>query len=119
VVSAIQPNAADQALCAAMNMIDRPSTLKCVTQINVLDTLGLISSSFGNWRRCGRRPCERQDERNFRFIRLEFDGDALVGANTIGLTEHVGVIRGLIQSRVPLGHWKNQLMADPLALSEA
>jgi NAD(P)H-nitrite reductase large subunit len=120
VVSAIQPNAADQALCAAMNMIDRPSTLKCVTQINVLDTLGLISSSFGNWEGvAGGDHAERQDERNFRFIRLEFDGDALVGANTIGLTEHVGVIRGLIQSRVPLGHWKNQLMADPLTLSEA
>src|SRR6266481_792418 len=110
----------DQVMCAAMNMIDRPSTLKCVTQINVLDTLGLISSSFGNWEGvAGGDHAERQDERNFRFIRLEFDGDALVGANTIGLTEHVGVIRGLIQSRVPLGHWKNQLMADPLALSEA
>jgi hypothetical protein len=62
---------------------------------------------------------ERQDDRNYRLVRLEFDGDVLVGANTIGLTERVGVLRGLIQSRVPLGHWKNQLMADPLALSEA
>jgi len=120
VVSAIQPNAADQALCAAKNMIGRPSALQCVTQINVLDTLGLISSSFGNWEGvAGGDHAEHQDERNHRFMRLEFDGDVLIGANTIGLTEHVGVIRGLIQSRVALGRWKNRLMADPLTLSEA
>jgi NAD(P)H-nitrite reductase large subunit len=120
VVSAIQPNAADQALCAAMNMIGRRSTLKCVTQINVLDTLGLVSSSFGNWEGVtGGDHVERQDDQNHRFIRLEFDGDVLVGANTIGLTERVGLLRGLIQSRTPLGRWKHQLLADPLALGEA
>jgi len=120
VVSAIQPNAADQALCAAMNMIGRRSTLKCVTQINVLDTLGLVSSSFGNWEGVtGGDHVERQDDQNHRFIRLEFDGDVLVGANTIGLTERVGLLRGLIQSRTPLGHWKHRLLADPLALGEA
>ncbi len=120
VVSAIQPNAADQGRCAAMNMVARSTALTCVTLINVLDTLGLISSSFGNWEGVpGGDHVERQDDDNFRFIRLEFDGDVMVGANTIGLTEHVGVIRGLIQSRVPLRHWKDELMADPLRLSEA
>jgi NAD(P)H-nitrite reductase large subunit len=120
VVSAIQPNAADQAYCAAMNMVGRRSALTCVTQINVLDTLGLISSSFGNWEGVpGGDHAEQQDDRNYRLVRLEFDGDVLVGANTIGLTERVGVLRGLIQSRVPLGPWKIRLMADPLALSEA
>jgi NAD(P)H-nitrite reductase large subunit len=120
VVSAIQPNAADQALCAAMNMIGRRATLPCVTQINVLDTLGLISASFGNWEGvAGGSHVERRDDASYRLIRLEFDGDVLVGANSIGLTERVGVLRGLIQSRVPLGRWKERLMADPLALGEA
>ncbi len=49
IVSAIQPNAADQARVAALNMVGRTAALKGVTQINVLDTLGLISTSFGNW----------------------------------------------------------------------
>jgi hypothetical protein len=53
------------------------------------------------------------------MIRLEFDGDVLVGANAIGLTERVGTLRGLIQSRVALGPWKHRLMAEPMALSEA
>ena len=40
---------------------------------------------------------------NFKFLRLEFGGDVLVGANNVGLTEQVGVLRGLIQDRVEAG----------------
>jgi hypothetical protein len=43
----------------------------------------------------------------------------LVGATALGLTDHVGVIRGLIQGRTRLGSWKNKLMADPTRLMEA
>jgi len=120
VVSAIQPNAADQGHCAAMNMIGRQHALTCVTQINVLDTLGLISCSFGNWEGVpGGDHVEHQDEGNHKMVRLEFDGEVLVGANAIGLSEHVGVLRGLTQSRAKLGVWKERLMADPMGLSEA
>src|SRR5574343_1560662 len=49
IVSAIQPNAAEQARVAALNMVGQRAELRGVTQINVLDTLGLISASFGNW----------------------------------------------------------------------
>jgi len=43
----------------------------------------------------------------------------LVGANSLGLTQHIGVLRGLIQSRLPLGGWKKKLMADPTQIMEA
>lgn len=120
VVSAIQPNAADQARCAAMNMAGHTTRLPDVTQINVLDTLGLISASFGQWEGVpGGDHVEMTDADRYRYIRLEFDGDKLVGANTIGMTEHVGVLRGLIESEIRLGEWKAHLMADPLRLSEA
>jgi len=49
IVSAIQPNAAEQARVAALNMVGQKTELRGVTQINVLDTLGLISTSFGDW----------------------------------------------------------------------
>jgi NAD(P)H-nitrite reductase large subunit len=120
IVSAIQPNAADQAYCAGMNMAGKHAQLRGVTQINVLDTLGLISTSFGRWEGVGGgQHAEVCDDANFRYIRLEFDGDILVGSNTIGLTDHVGVLRGLTQSRVKLGHWKDELLRDPLRLPEA
>ena len=120
VVSAIQPNAADQARCAGMNMAGRHARLRGVTQINVLDSLGLVSTSFGQWQGVpGGEHAELTDEAAFRHIRLEFDGDVLVGSNAIGLTEHVGLLRGLIESRVRLGDWKDRLLRDPLRLPEA
>ena len=119
-VSAIQPNAVDQAACAALNMVGRESRMTGVTVINVLDTLGLVSTSFGQWEGVpGGSHVERSDEAGFRYLRLEFDGDVLVGANTVGHTENVGVIRGLIQARVRLGEWKDRLLRDPTLLSEA
>jgi len=120
IVSAIQPNAVDQAYCAGMNMAGKQTVLPGVTQINVLDTLGLISSSFGRWQGVpGGEHAELRDDTNFRYLRLEFDGDVLVGSNSIGLTNHVGVLRGLIQSQVRLGPWKDELIASPLRLPEA
>ena len=120
IVSAIQPNAAEQARCAALNMAGGSAVQRGVTQINVLDTLGLISTSFGQWQGVtGGENVELTDVDAYRHVRLEFDGDVLVGANAIGLTEHVGVLRGLIEARVPLGSWKDALLADPLRLPEA
>jgi NAD(P)H-nitrite reductase large subunit len=119
VVSAIQPSAADEAICAGMNMAGKKLVLRGVTQINVLDTLGLVSSSFGEWQGVpGGEHAEVSDEANYRFLRLEFGGDVLVGANSVGLTDHVGVLRGLIQSRTKLGHLKDRLLQNPLALME-
>jgi len=120
IVSAIQPNAADQAYCAGMNMAGKHALLHGVTQINVLDTLGLISTSFGKWEGVPGGACaELSDEANYRFIHLEFDGDVLVGSNAIGLTDHIGILRGLTESRVRLGAWKAQLLRDPMRFPEA
>lgn len=120
IVSAIQPNAASQAYCAAMNMAGRHAVQPGVTQINVLDTLGLVSVSFGQWQGVpGGQQVEITDADAYRHVRLEFERDVLIGANAIGLTEHVGVLRGLIESRVKLGAWKDVLLADPTRLPEA
>jgi hypothetical protein len=59
------------------------------------------------------------DREGFKYLRLEFDGEVLVGALALGLTQHVGVIRGLIQSRTRLGPWKARLLADPHLVMEA
>jgi NADPH-dependent 2,4-dienoyl-CoA reductase/sulfur reductase-like enzyme len=120
IVSAIQPNAADQAYCAAMNMAGKETQLRGVTQINVLDTLGLVSTSFGRWEGVARgEHAELSDEAKFRYIRLEFEDDVLIGSNTVGITDHIGVLRGLTQSRTRLGAWKDRLLRDPLRLPEA
>ncbi len=126
IVSAIQPNAAEQARVAAANMVAfsrgeaAPSSLKGVTQINVLDTLGLISTSFGDWQgRPGGEHVELTDAKAARHLSLQFQGDVLVGCNSVGWTEHVGVMRGLVEGQVHLGEWKDKLKQDPTKLMEA
>jgi len=48
-VYAIQPTAADQARTAALNMAGRDTASPGNLAMNVLDTLGLVASSFGRW----------------------------------------------------------------------
>ena len=120
IVSAIQPNAAEQARVAALNMVGQKAELQGVTQINVLDTLGLISSSFGNWEGLpGGQHVELTDKASHKHLSLQFLGDQMVGCNSVGWTEHVGVMRGLVEGQVRLGEWKDKLLADPTKLMDA
>ncbi|MBS4038094.1 MAG: NAD(P)/FAD-dependent oxidoreductase [Hydrogenophaga sp.] len=120
IVSAIQPNAAEQARVAALNMVGQRADLKGVTQINVLDTLGMISTSFGNWEGvAGGEHVELTDKAGGRHLSLQFKDDVMVGCNSVGWTEHVGVMRGLVEGQVRLGEWKQRLMEDPTKLMDA
>jgi NAD(P)H-nitrite reductase large subunit len=119
-VNAIQPDAVEQARLAALNMAGRPTRTLGSLAINVLDTMGLISASFGQWGGVpGGRGVESADEKDYRYMSLQFDGDVLIGATTIGTTQHIGVLRGLIQTRTPLGHWRDELLASPIRFVEA
>ena len=120
-VQAIQPTAVEHARIAAHNM-HRPGSIRHqgAVSMNVLDTIGLISASYGLWQGVeGGDSSELLDERGFRYIRLRFEDDRLIGANTLGMTQHIGIIRGLIQGRFNLGKWKDRLMENPLQLMEA
>jgi len=119
-VNAVQPNAVDQARNAALNMAGHPTRSPGALPINVLDTFGLISASFGQWGGvAGGEHIELTNADAFRYLRLEFREDILIGATCLGLTEHVGVLRGLIQSGVRLGSWKGHLMRDPTQVMAA
>lgn len=126
IVSAIQPNAAEQARIAALNMVAfgrgvaLEAELKGVTQINVLDTLGLISTSFGAWEGvAGGEQVALTDLPAGRHLSLQFKDDVMVGCNSVGWTEHVGVMRGLVEGQVKLGDWKDALIKDPTQLMAA
>jgi NAD(P)H-nitrite reductase large subunit len=121
IVSAIQPNAAEQARVAALNMVGQRSELRGVTQINVLDTLGLISASFGEWQGVpGGQHVELTDKAAGRHLSLQFAGERMVGCNAIGWTNHVGAMRGLVEGQVTLAPgWKERLLDDPTQLMAA
>ncbi|MEW5704723.1 MAG: FAD-dependent oxidoreductase [Pseudomonadota bacterium] len=119
-VQAIQPTATEHGRIAAQNMAGLKTPHPGSLNMNVLDTVGLISSSFGLWMGVeGGDHAELLDADNFRYLRLEFEGDVLVGAQALGLTQHIGVLRGLIQTKTHLGPWKEKLMADPTQIMPA
>jgi len=120
-VQAIQPTAVEHGKIAAQsmvygNVVANPGNVN----MNVLDTVGLISTSFGMWMGVdGGDESELVDKDNYRYLNLQFKNDVLVGASSLGMTQHVGVMRGLIQTASPLGEWKDKLMENPTRLSEA
>ena len=119
-VHAIQPTAVEHGRIAALNMAGVDTPFRGSLSMNVLNTLGLVSSSFGLW--MGAEGGERSvaaDEARSRYLRLEFEEDRLVGALALGLTQHVGVLRGLIQTRVRLGSWMAKLRDDPTRVMNA
>ncbi|MEE8533237.1 MAG: FAD-dependent oxidoreductase [Alphaproteobacteria bacterium] len=119
-VHAIQPTASEHGRIAGRNMAGRKTPYRGSLAMNVLNTLGLVSSSFGLWAGVdGGDVAEAVDAGNFKYLRLAFDGDRVVGALSLGLTQHVGVIRGLVQTRVSLGPWKDVLMNDPHRVMDA
>lgn len=120
VVHAIQPVAVETARIAALNMCGRRAGHAGSMAMNVLDTLGLVSVSYGQWMGVtGGESAELLDERGFRYIKLQFEGECLIGAITLGMTQRVGVLRGLIQSRIRLGVWRQRLLQDPTQFVEA
>jgi len=120
-VQAIQPTAADHGQLAARNMAGLKGAIhQGSVNMNVLDTIGLISSSFGLWMGAkGGDSAELCDQARFRYLNLQFEEDVLVGATSLGLTDHVGVLRGLIQTKTRLRAWKIKLLHDPTRIMEA
>ena len=120
-IQAIQPTAVDHGRVAASNMTSGHEQLhRGSLNMNVLDTMGLVSTSFGAWEGLsGGQSAELNDPDRFQYLNLQFHDDVLVGANTLGHTDHIGVMRGLIQTGLHLGAWKDRLLDNPLRLMEA
>ncbi|MCU7836692.1 MAG: FAD-dependent oxidoreductase [gamma proteobacterium symbiont of Taylorina sp.] len=120
-VQAIQPTAVEHGRIAAINMVNNNCCIhRGSVNMNILDTMGLISTSFGQW--MGVPDGEQSillDKDNYLYINLQFDGDYLVGVSSLGHTQNIGVVRGLIRGKVKLGVWKKRLMNNPNRLMEA
>jgi NAD(P)H-nitrite reductase large subunit len=121
IVQAIQTTAVEHARIAAHNMVgDESIRHPGSINMNILDTLGLISASFGQWNGVpGGEQAVLLNKDSFDYLTLQFEEDRLIGASSLGHSQHLGVLRGLIRSQAPLGVWKRRLMQDPTRLMEA
>ncbi|MEE9446515.1 MAG: FAD-dependent oxidoreductase [Arenicellales bacterium] len=129
-VMAIQPVATEHGRLAALNMANHDSNSAAQAwpgsiNMNVLDMLGLVSCSFGLWDggehagELGVDRAELHQPEQSKYIQLQFLDDRLIGASSVGFTNHVGVFQGLIQGQVALGEWKQRLIDDPSLVMEA
>lgn len=130
-VQAIQPTAADHGRIAALNMSGRKTLHQGSVNMNVLDTVGLVSCSFGQWMGVdGGSSATLDSPEQYRYINLQFEDDILVGASLQFKVKEdnvpspagqhgVGILRGLIQSRLRLGRWVEYLREDPSRFAEA
>ena len=117
-VHAVQPTSVEHGRIAAQNMTGANVAYQGSLIMNVLDTLGLISASYGDWMGEADQAV-MLDEDDCRYTKLAFHDDQLVGALSLGRTDQIGVLRGLIQTRVKLGAWKDKLKQDPSRIAEA
>jgi len=104
-VQAIQPTAVDHGQLAARNMAGLSGAVHrgCV-HMNVLHTLGLISSPFGLWMCAAAGDSASLLNRvRYRYLNLPFSDVVLVGATSLGVTSLVGVFRGLHHGTTPCG----------------
>jgi NAD(P)H-nitrite reductase large subunit len=116
---AIQHLAVEQGRIAALNMIGIEVEYSSHFAMNVLDTFGLITASFGAWEGVdGGDSVEIMDSTHHRYLCYQFDGDRLVGATTVGRSHDLGIIKGLIQSKASLGRLKEKLKEQPERLKE-
>ena len=120
-VHAIQPTATEHGHIAALNMAGRQAAYKGRPQYECAGyCAGLISSSFGQWQGVdGGETPQSLDAERYRYTHLAFEGDRLIGALTIGRTDNIGILRGLIQSRTSLGVWKDRLIKNPNRIAQS
>jgi hypothetical protein len=124
-VHAIQPTAVDHGRVAGANMAGRKIQYPGSLSMNVLDVCGLQCASFGHW---NTPQADRMIVANAQTCvhrELVWSDQHLIGAvlagqaADMGLLADVGMIKGLIQTRMPMGPWKEYLRANPFDVRRA
>lgn len=124
-VHAIQPTAVEHGRVAGANMAGHPTRYAGSLSMNILDVVGLQCASFGLWREDGRETTRVANPERPVYRKLVWEGDRLVGAILLGGAEDVallndlGMIKGLVQTRVALGPWAAELKANPMDVRRA
>ncbi|MFQ5846284.1 MAG: NAD(P)/FAD-dependent oxidoreductase [Candidatus Methylomirabilales bacterium] len=119
-IHAIQPTCVDHGRVAGANMAGATVHYAGSLLVNILDVAGLHCSSFGLWQDEGREATVLQNPNRFILRKLVWEGDRIVGALFLGPAEDsvmlndLGMVKGLIQTKVSLGPWKGHLMKYPL-----
>ena len=114
-VHAIEPTAMEHGRIVGANMAGQDIAYRGSLLMNILDILDLNIASFGNWIEGNSDSSVLVVPRDNTYRKLIWDGDTVTGAIIMGpasslwTTNDVGMLKGLIQSKVRLGGWKPYL----------
>jgi NADPH-dependent 2,4-dienoyl-CoA reductase/sulfur reductase-like enzyme len=124
-VHAIQPTAIDHGRIAGANMAGKDIRYPGSLLINVLDVVKLHCASFGIWQGDGREVTTVSNSTRPLYRKYVWEGDRLVGALFVGpiddvsMLNDVGMVKGLIQAKKPLGSWAQYVRSHPTDLRRA
>jgi NAD(P)H-nitrite reductase large subunit len=124
-VHAIQPTAVDHGRIAGANMAGRETPYPGSLLINVLDVVKLHCASFGLWREDGRDVTVVSNPTRPLYRKYVWEGDRMVGALFVGpiddvtMLNDVGMAKGFIQTKTPLGAWAKYVRSHPTDLRRA
>jgi NAD(P)H-nitrite reductase large subunit len=118
-VHAIQPTAVDHGRIAGANMAGQEVHYPGSLLMNILDVCGLQCASFGRWNEAGAETMSIVNADRPLCRKLLWTGDQITGAvfvgpaNDVGMLNDVGMVKGIMQTRTPLGAWKEFLHENP------
>lgn len=124
-VHAIQPTAVDHGRIAGANMAGKEVRYPGSLLMNVLDVIKLHCASFGLWQGNGREITTVFNPTRPVYRKYVWEDDRLVGAMFVGpvddvtMLNDVGMAKGLIQAKKPLGTWTPYVHSHPTDLRRA
>jgi NAD(P)H-nitrite reductase large subunit len=124
-VHAIEPTAQEHGRVVGANMAGRDVRYRGSLIANIVEVCHLDVASFGAWDDAKAEAASglRADRPAYR--KLLWQGDRLTGAIILGpsqdiwTTNDVGMLKGLVQSGVGLGRWKEHLRRHPFDVRPA
>ncbi|RMF88030.1 MAG: NAD(P)/FAD-dependent oxidoreductase [Nitrospinota bacterium] len=124
-VHAIEPTAMEHGRVAGANMAGQQVAYRGSLLMNIVGVQNLEIASFGAWNTPDAETFSTLKAERPAYRKLVWDGDRLIGAillgraNDIWTTNDIGMVKGLVQSGVRLGRWKEYLRHNPFDLKSA
>ncbi|HKB25719.1 MAG TPA: FAD-dependent oxidoreductase [Methylomirabilota bacterium] len=124
-VHAIEPTAQEHGRVVGANMAGKDVRYRGSLIINIVEVCHLDVASFGAWDDTKAEAVTGLDAPRPAYRKLLFRGDRLTGAIILGpssdiwTTNDVGMLKGLVQSGVSLGRWKEHLRKRPFDVKPA
>jgi NAD(P)H-nitrite reductase large subunit len=124
-VHAIEPTAMEHGRVVGANMAGRAVAYAGSLLMNIVDVCHLDVASFGRWDDPHAEVVSAVRPGRPAYRKLLFHGDRLTGAMILGraddvwTTNDVGMLKGLVQTGVALGRWKERLRRNPFEVKPA